>query len=65
MAFQLAKNVLRTKGNKASFGKAKSDIVGRYGSLKRFEKVNEEILFNDIGLITSHKIFDIKQIRAF
>ena len=56
---------MRIKGNKASFGKARSDVVGRYGSLERFEKAGEEILLGDMGLVASHKIFDIKRIRAF
>ena len=59
MLFEVAKNVLKIKGNKASFCKAGSDIIGRYSSLERIVKPGEEIFLGNMGLVASYKIFDI------
>ena len=59
MLFEVAENVLRIKGNKASFCKAGSDVVGRHGSLERVVETGEEILLGNMGLVASHEILNI------
>ena len=57
--FEVAENVLRIEGNKASFCKAGSDVVGRHGSLERVVETGEEILLGNMGLVVSHEILNI------
>lgn len=63
--FEVVKNVLRIEGNKASFRKAGFNVIGRYSGLECVVKTGEEIFFSNMGLVASHKIFNIKRIRAF
>ena len=55
--FEVSENVLRIKGNKTSFCKAGSNIVGCYGSLERVVETGEEIFLWRAHMVAERKCY--------
>ena len=57
--------MLGIEWNKASCPKPGFDIIERYSLEKRVIKAGDKIFLGNMGNMPSHKIFNIRRIRAF